>query len=106
MGQAPTLEFNERNQLNMNIKLQIEETIVLIGRQYGEYIFETQVQPHLTTNLTNITLIFPEKVENISTSFAGGLLCSLVEEHGLDYVKSHITIQNENLNEQIWSAFE
>lgn len=67
------------------------------------------MQPHLTTNLTNltnITLILPEKVENISTSFAGGLLGSFVEEHGLDYVTSHITIQNENLSEQIWSAFE
>ena len=90
----------------MNIKLQIEETIVLIGRQYGEYIYETQVKPHLTTELIHIAFIFPENVENISTSFAGGLLGSLVEKHGLDYVKSHITIQNENLNEQIWSAFE
>lgn len=78
--------------------------LALAGREYGERVYKEQIEPHECHD--HITLVFPEHVQVIASSFAGGLLGEQVEKWGNDKVKAKYKIKNEELAQQIWEAFE
>lgn len=78
--------------------------LALAGREYGERVYKEQIEPHEYHD--HITLVFPEHVQVIASSFAGGLLGEQVEKWGNDKVKAKYKIKNEELAQQIWEAFE
>lgn len=78
--------------------------LALAGREYGERVYKEQIEPHEYHD--HITLVFPEHVQVIASSFAGGLLGEQVEKRGNDKVKAKYKIKNEELAQQIWEAFE
>ena len=78
--------------------------LALAGREYGERVYREQIEPHEYHD--HITLVFPEHVQVIASSFAGGLLGEQVEKWGNDKVKAKYKIKNEELAQQIWEAFE
>lgn len=78
--------------------------LALTGREYGERVYKEQIEPHEYHD--HITLVFPEHVQVIASSFAGGLLGEQVEKWGNDKVKAKYKIKNEELAQQIWEAFE
>ena len=89
----------------MEITLKFETLfLALTGREYGERVYKEQIEPHEYHD--HITLVFPEHVQVIASSFAGGLLGEQVEKWGNDKVKAKYKIKNEELAQQIWEAFE
>lgn len=78
--------------------------LALTGREYGERVYKEQIEPHEYHD--HITLVFPEHVQVMASSFAGGLLGEQVEKWGNDKVKAKYKIKNEELAQQIWEAFE
>ena len=78
--------------------------LALAGREYGERVYKEQIEPHEYHD--HITLVFPEHVQVIASSFAGGLLGEQVEKWGNDKVKAKYKIKNEELAQQIWEVFE
>ena len=77
--------------------------LALAGRAYGERVYKEQIAPHKYHD--HITLVFPEHVQVIASSFAGGLLGEQVEKWGHEKVKAKYNIKNEELAQQIWAAF-
>lgn len=78
--------------------------LALAGREYGERVYKEQIEPHKYHD--HITLVFPEYVQVIASSFAGGLLGEQVEKWGHDKVKAKYNIKNEELARQIWETFK
>ena len=78
--------------------------LALSGRNYGENIYKEQIEPYKYHD--NITLVFPEHVQVITSSFAGGLLGEQVEKWGYDKVKAKYQIKNKELAKQIWEALK
>lgn len=78
--------------------------LALAGREYGERVYKEQIAPHKYHD--HITLVFPEHVQVIVSSFAGGLLGEQVEKWGHEKVKAKYNIKNEELARQIWETFK
>lgn len=89
----------------MEITLKFDDLfLALVGREYGERVYKEQIAPHKYHD--HITLVFPEHVQVIASSFAGGLLGAQVEKLGYDRVKAKYKIKNEELARQIWETFK
>lgn len=56
----------------------------------------------------NITLVFPDHIKMVTTSFGCGLLGSEIEKLGINAVKRKYTIQSENkgFTKQFWNCWD
>ena len=69
----------------MELKLQFDdELIALGGHLFGMHIWETQVKQH--QDQQHITLIFPEQISCVTTSFGRGLLDAEIKKLGINTV--------------------
>ena len=94
-----------RKDRKMEITLKFKNLfLALAGRAYGEHVYKEQIEPYKYHD--NITLVFPEHIHVITSSFAGGLLGKQVEKWGYDKVKAKYQIKNEELAKQIWEALK
>lgn len=91
----------------MELKLQFDEELIgLGGHLFGMHIWETQVKQHQEN--PNITLVFPDHIKMVTTTFGRGLLCSEIEKLGINAVKRKYTIQSKNkrFTKQFWNCWD
>lgn len=91
----------------MQLKLKFDdELIALGGQEFGTHIWETQVKQH--QDQPHITLIFPDQIELVTTSFGNGLLNSEINKLGINAVKRKYTIQStrKGFEKQFWDCWD
>lgn len=91
----------------MELKLQFDdELIALGGHEFGSHIWETQVEQYQEN--PNITLVFPDHIEMVTTLFGRGLLGSEINKLGINAVKRKYTIQSKNKGfaKQFWNCWD
>ena len=70
------------------------DLLALWGEDFGKEIWETQIEPYSDQN--SITLVFPEQISCVATSFGRGLLGGEINKLGINTVKRKYTIQSLN----------
>lgn len=70
------------------------DLLALWGEDFGKEIWKTQIEPHSDQN--SITLVFPEQISCVATSFGRGLLGDEINKLGINAVKRKYTIQSLN----------
>ena len=70
------------------------DLLALWGEDFGKEIWETQIEPYCDQN--SITLVFPEQISCVATSFGRGLLGGEINKLGINAVKRKYTIQSLN----------
>lgn len=78
-----------------------ENLLVLVGRTFGQQVYQEQIAPTHATHLE-----FPNHIEVISSSFAQGLLQKDLEENGLIATKNKYKISPERLSRQFWNGID
>lgn len=71
-----------------------KDLLALWGEDFGKEIWETQIEPYSDQN--SITLVFPEQISCVATSFGRGLLGNEINKLGINAVKRKYTIQSLN----------
>lgn len=91
----------------MELKLQFDEELISLGGQeFGSHIWETQVKQY--QDQQHITLIFPEKISCVTTSFGRVLLDAEIKKLGINTVKRKYTIQSKRkgFEKQFWNCWD
>ena len=70
------------------------DLLALWGEDFGKEIWKTQIEPYSDQN--SITLVFPEQISCVATSFGRGLLGGEINKLGINAVKRKYTIQSLN----------
>lgn len=68
--------------------------LALWGEDFGKEIWTTQIEPY--SDQEHLTLVFPEQISCVATSFGRGLLNDEINKYGLNAVKRKYTIQSLN----------
>jgi len=91
----------------MELKLQFDkELIALDGQEFGTHIWETQIKQHQYQ--PHITLVFPDQISCVTTSFGRGLLDAEIKKLGMNSVKKKYTIQStkKDFEKQFWNCWD
>lgn len=67
------------------------DLLALWGEDFGKEIWKTQIEPY--SDQESITLVFPEQISCVATSFGRGLLGDEINKLGINAVKRKYTIQ-------------
>lgn len=91
----------------MELKLQFDdELIALGGHEFGSHIWETQVKQYQEN--PTITLVFPDQISCVTTSFGRGLLDAEIKKLGFYTVKRKYKIQSKRkgFTKQFWNCWD
>ena len=91
----------------MELKLQFDEELIgLGGHLFGMHIWETQVKQH--KDQPHITLVFPEQISCVTTSFGRALLDAEIKKLGFYTVKRKYKIQSKRkgFEKQFWNCWD
>ena len=91
----------------MELKLKFDdELIALGGHLFGMRIWESQVKQYQDQPI--ITLVFPEQILCVTTSFRCGLLDAEIEKLGINAVKRKYKIQSsrKGFEKQFWDCWD
>lgn len=86
------------------------DLLALWGENFGKEIWKTQIEPYSDQN--SITLVFPEQISCVATSFGRGLLGNEINKLGINAVKRKYTIQSLNkeyqqrFSKQFWNCWD
>lgn len=70
------------------------DLLALWGENFGKEIWKTQIEPY--SDQKSITLVFPQEISCVATSFGRGLLGNEIKKLGINAVKRKYTIQSLN----------
>ena len=70
------------------------DLLALWGEDFGKEIWKTQIEPY--NDQKTITLVFPQEISCVATSFGRGLLGDEIKKLGINAVKRKYTIQSLN----------
>lgn len=71
-----------------------KDLLALWGENFGKEIWKTQIEPY--SDQKSITLVFPQEISCVATSFGRGLLGDEIKKLGINAVKRKYTIQSLN----------
>ena len=97
--------------MNKNIKIKVNSNLVgLCGKERGQFIFEQQIRQEIREVIEkekSFTIIFPEHIKMISSSFVDGLFEELLKEIGLGDLEKRLSIESSipNLKEKMIKTF-
>lgn len=82
------------------------DLLALWGEDFGKEIWKTQIEPYSDQN--SITLVFPEQISCVATSFGRGLLGNEISKLGINAVKRKYTIQSSknDFEKQFWNCWD
>lgn len=81
----------------MKIELKFDNTVTrLAGNPYGKDVYKTQVKNRYTDYSETLTIIFPDNIEKVASSFIQGFFDELVQEIGYDGIEHNIVIQSKS----------
>lgn len=79
--------------MNNEINLKFDKsTTRLAGFPYGLAVFNEQVKNRISFN-EEVTIIFPEQIEKVASSFVQGFFSIIVEEIGYKGIEEKINIK-------------
>lgn len=71
-----------------------KDLLALWGKNFGKEIWKTQIEPY--SDQKSITLVFPQEISCVATSFGRGLLGDEIKKLGINAVKRKYTIKSLN----------
>lgn len=82
------------------------ELLALWGEDFGKEIWKTQIEPY--SDQKSITLVFPEEISYVATSFGRGLLGDEIKKLSINAVKRKYTIQSSrnDFEKQFWNCWD
>jgi hypothetical protein len=89
--------------MNNTFKLVFDKSITCIaGYEYGEEVFKKQVMNNISYDDT-ITIIFPERIVKVASSFIQGLFKEIINNIGYEGVEKKVIIKtgSEELTKQM-----
>jgi len=91
--------------INLSFK---KSTIALAGNPYGKKVFSEQVEPKLGGVDDEVTIVFPEQISFITSSFVQGFFDYWLQTMSIDEIRRKIIIEssNDRVKEYIWSNLE
>lgn len=91
--------------INLEFK---NSTVALAGNPFGKNTFDTQVKPQLNNTDDTITIIFPDQISFVTSSFVQGFFDHWLHSMSVDEIHKKIKIQagNERVNNYIWANLE
>ena len=93
----------------MSINLEFKRsTVALAGNPYGRKVFSEQVEPKLGKIDDVVTIVFPEQISFITSSFVQGFFDFWLRSMSIDEIKKKVLIEssNDRVKEYIWSNLE
>ncbi len=74
----------------------------LAGFPYGENVYQSQAKEKISFD-EKITIIFPDQIEKVASSFVQGFFANIVMEIGYKGIEKNVIIKtkNENLTSSI-----
>lgn len=82
------------------------DLLALWGEDFGKEIWKTQIKPY--SDQEHLTLVFPEKISCVATSFGRGLLNEEINKLDINAVKRKYTIQSlrKDFEKQFWDCWD
>lgn len=86
------------------------DLLALWGENFGKEIWKTQIEPY--SDQKSITLVFPQEISCVATSFGRGILGDEIKKLGINAVKRKYTIQSLNkecqqqFSKQFWNCWD
>lgn len=83
-------------------------TVALAGNPYGKKVFNEQVLPSLGEFDEQVTIVFPEQISFVTSSFVQGFFDVWLRTMSIDELKKKIKIEstNDRVKDYIWSNLE
>ena len=83
-----------------------KDLLALWGKNFGKEIWKTQIEPY--SDQKSITLVFPQEISCVATSFGRGLLGNEIKKLGINAVKRKYTIQSQkkDFEKQFWDCWD
>jgi len=78
----------------INLKFPKSE-IKLVGFPYGEEVYKNQAQDYISLD-DKITIIFPDQIEKVASSFVQGFFANLVMTIGYKGIEGNVKIKTRN----------
>lgn len=94
--------------MNNWFELNFDKSMTCIaGFEYGEEVFNTQIKGSISYS-DNITVVFPDRIVRVASSFVQGLFKEIIDNIGYEGVDRQVTIisGSERLTEQIRSRIK
>lgn len=91
------------------IKLELNKSLTkLAGNLFGQDVYNQQVKDIIDFKSEQIEIVFPERIDNIASSFIQGFFNGIVEEIGIKGIQKRITVSSSinNLKEMIIAHLE
>lgn len=80
----------------MRIELELDRTVTrLAGYELGKKIFEEQIKNKIDYN-SSITIVFPDNIINLASSFIQGLFGEMVEKIGIAGIEQLVFIESKS----------
>lgn len=77
------------------IELHFDNSITMLtGNQFGKHIYKTQVEDKVDYGDSQITLIFPERIDLVASSFIQGFFEGIIENVGIVGIESNLKIKS------------
>lgn len=67
----------------------------LAGFPYGEEVYKSQVQDIISFD-DNLTIVFPDQIEKVASSFVQGFFANLVMNIGYKGIERNVIIKTKN----------
>lgn len=68
----------------------------IAGYQFGKGIYTEQVEPKYLNKSEELTIVFPDFIERVASSFVQGFFSILIEEIGYEEVKKRVNVKMKN----------
>lgn len=68
----------------------------LTGNKYGRTIYANQIKPHISYDIP-ITIVFPQYIDNIASSFIQGFFDEMVGAIGISGIEQLVEIKSETI---------
>lgn len=88
----------------LNIRLEFKNHLTgIAGFLYGQQTYKDQVQSKLKGQLQAMTIVFPDNIERVASSFVQGFFSDIINKVGYDDFDDIVTIKakTEDLAEEI-----
>ena len=94
--------------MDNRFELEFDKSMTCIaGFEYGREIFEKEIRDRISYS-DIITIVFPERVVRVASSFVQGLFKEIIDNIGYEGIDSMVVIEagSEKLKEQIRSRIK
>lgn len=92
---------------SINLKFK-NSTVALAGNPYGKNVFNNQVMPCLDGDDDTISIVFPDQITFVTSSFVQGFFDFWLRTMSTEEIKKKVAIEagNDRVKNYIWANLE